>query len=285
MAVITVTTDLDVLEKYNELVTQSLAGESTYIRTKETMEDLFKDGTMTSADKAAVISSVLGSLNTSVMSTSMQTALEWAKTEKELALKKLEMEKTLDILDKELDLKEAQADKVESDDLLAQASNLRQNGSATVVNGKVVALSDAGKIWTDMQLVEQNTENAEVEEGLLEAKVDETNAGIHKIVADTYVNYGAFNGYNITGTGITGISDITPVSYRTLSDLQAIIAEEQAKGYAYNAWSNAASGLGSTIGVALTTETDIFGTGTYPQLLTDWRQAITNLNNVQLPSF
>jgi len=281
---ISITSELDVLNKYQQLIDQSLGGSSIYIRTKETIQALFDNGDIKDDDKAAVISQVLSALNTSLVNTSMTTALQWASGEKDIALKKLELEKTLDILDKELALKAAQADKMVSDDLLAQASNLRQNGAATVIDGKVVALSDEGKVWTDMQLIEQNTENAIAEESLITAKETEVNAGIHKIVADTYVNYGVYSGYNITNTGVTGITDITPVGYDTLSDLQAVIAKEQAKGYAYNAWSNAASGLGSTIGVALTSETDIF-TGDGEGLLASWKTTVDNLRDVTAPTF
>lgn len=114
------TTDMDVLKKYDELVTQSLAGDSAYIRSKETMQELFDDGTMTGPDKAAVISQVLSSLNASVMSTSTQTALQWTEAEKSLELKKLEIGKQLDILDQDKDLREAQVDKTGNDDIIAQ---------------------------------------------------------------------------------------------------------------------------------------------------------------------
>ena len=137
-----------------------------------------------------------------------------------------------------------------------------------------------------MLLTRKQVINADKEAILLTAKTGESDASTHKVIADTYTNYGAFSNYNISGTGVTGITDITPTGLTTLSSLQATIAKEQAKGFAYNAWASAASGLGSTIGTALTTETDIFGTvaGQYSDILTDFSITLKNLKNVTAPT-
>ena len=101
MATISISSDLEVLEKYNSLVRESLGSDSVYIRAKETIQDLFIDGLITSGDKAAVISNVIGGIVNSITTSSMAAAVDWAKAEKEIDLKKLELAIQLDILEQE----------------------------------------------------------------------------------------------------------------------------------------------------------------------------------------
>jgi hypothetical protein len=244
---------------------------------------MFDRGLIRGNDTANALAQVLSSINTGLVNSSMQTALQWAIEEKNIELKKLELEKQLDILSNDIALREAQAAKTVSEDLALQASNLRDNGVATVLNGKVVFLDASGTKHENILATRAQVDKMEAEIDMTEAKKTEIYAGVHKIVADTYANYGAYSGYIISATGVTGITDITPASYTTLSDAQLAIAKEQAKGYAYNAWANAASGLGSTIGVALTSETNIFTDN--PTLLTSWRTTIENLRDVSVPTF
>lgn len=39
---ITVQTELDVLSKYTELISEAMSGDSSYIRAKETLEEMYK---------------------------------------------------------------------------------------------------------------------------------------------------------------------------------------------------------------------------------------------------
>lgn len=282
MATITISTELDVICKYKELLQSSLDVDSIYIKTKETLLDMFDKGYIKDTDISVVLSEVLAQANASVVNSSMSNAVQWAIAEKELALKKLELAKQLDILDFERDLKEAQAVKTRNEDIINQAASLRQNGMPTVVDGKVISLTDSGVAYEGILLTKEQVLSEGKARELSDAKIKETNAGIHKLVADTFVNYGSYSGYVVTPNGITGIQDTTPSGYKTLSYYQGKIAAEQAKGYAYNAWANAASGLGSTIGVALTSETDIF-TGDGTGILTSWKTTVDNLKNVQVP--
>jgi len=284
MATITTSTELDVIGKYRELVKVSMEGDSSYIRAKETLEEMYDDNDVPQEGKGEVLAGLISSLHTSVMTTSMNTALAWSAKEKDLALQKLELEKQLDILQNQIEQTKAEADRTTNADLIQQAESLRQHGRMTVVKGKVVGLSDEGLQYQNIQLTKEKVESENKAQELSDAKLKETHAGVNKLVADTYVNYGMYNGYTITDKGITGITDITPVGYTTLSDAQLSIAKEQAKGYAYNAWSNVASGLGSTIGVALTSETDIF-TGDNAGILTEWKDTIGKMNKIQPPSF
>lgn len=281
---IAVTNKLDVMSKYKELLKESMGKDSPYIRAKETLEKMYTDNDVPQESKGEVLASLISSLNTSVMTTSMNTALEWAAKEKDLELKKIELEKQLQLLNYNIEQAKAEVDRTTNADLIQQAESLRQHGRMTVVNGRVVGLSDEGLMFYGINLAKEKVESEQKAQNLSEAKVKETYAGINKLVADTFVNYGSFTGYEINESGITGITDTTPIGYTTLSKTQIAIGKEQAKGYAWNAWSNVASGLGSTIGVALTSETDIF-TGTNGDILSEWKDTISKMNRIQPPTF
>ena len=281
---IAVKTELDVLSKYTKLINEAMSGDSPYIRAKETLEEMFKDNDVPQDSKGEILAGLISSMNTSIMTTSMNTALAWASKEKELEFKKLELEKQVQILQNQIEQTKAEADKIVNSDLIQQAESLRQHGKMTVVNGKVVGLSAEGLMYENTELTKEKTKSEQKTQDLSEAKVKELYAGVNKIVADTYVNYGMFTGYTIAENGVTGIMDVTPLGYTTLSKTQIAIGKEQAKGYAWNAWSNVASGLGSTIGVALTSETDIFS-GSNGDILTEWKDTISKMNRIQPPIF
>jgi len=283
----TVTVSLDVLDKYEALVKESLDGESVYIRAKETMEKMFKDSEINSTDKANVISSIVGSMVNGITNASMSTALEWAKYEKELALKKLELDQQLLLLEKDGDLKDAQIEQAKIQNRLAQIESKRMFGTGVFDgNDALVSLTEEGKVWNDMQLVSQQTDNAAVQKEVLESQVVQSQVAIHKIVADTYTNFGSFTySLNAEGNGIDSVTDNTPSSYITLSEVQRNIAIEQGKGYTYNAWANALSGSASILGTALASGDFDFSSGSSgEQLLYTVLNCATNLKNTNSTS-
>ena len=284
MATISLSTNLDVQDKYKGLVEQSLAEGSVYIRTKETLMDMFDKGYVKDDQIAEVLSNVLASANQTVFNTSMSTALQWAEAEKNLVLKKAELEAQLDTIAEDTALKTAQVTKLGHEDVAVQANTRRTYGVPTVVNGEVTTLTDVGSAYNETELIKEKIISEQKNQDIATAKVDEAYAGVNKIVADTFANYGMLNGYTVDKQGLSGLSTI---GHHPLSELQATIAEEQAKGYAYNAWANAASGLGSTIGVAMTSDTNIFGNvaGQYTGLLTDWKDTVAKLKNITQPTF
>lgn len=284
MATVTETSKLDVIAKYKELIKVSTDADSLYIKAKETLEQMYKDNDVPQDSKGEVLGQLISSLHTSVMSTSMNTALAWAAKEKDIALRKLELEKQLDVLTNNIAQSEAEAERVRVANLIQQAESLRQHGTMIVANEKVVGLSAEGIQYQNIELTKEKIESEKKAQNLSDAKLKESYAGINKLVADTYVNYGMFTGYTIAENGITGVTNVTPTGWKTLSNAQLTIAQQQAKGYAWNVWSNVATGLGSTIGVALTSETDIF-TGDNSGILTQWKDVITKMNQIQPPSF
>jgi hypothetical protein len=243
---------LDVISKYNALVSESLGSSSVYIRAKETVQELTADGSLDDVQKAAIIGDVIGKAVGSITNASMSTALEWAKYEKDLSLKKLEMDQQLLIMTQDRLLKEAQVAQVDSQTRLALVESRRMFGTGTFdgSSGALLSLSEAGKVWNDMQLVLQQTTNAGEEETLLKSKIEESKVAIHKVVADTYRNFG---NYTFTLAASGGISNVNreDIGESTLSDTQQNIAVQQGKGYTYNAWANALTGSASILGTAI----------------------------------
>jgi len=261
MATITITDTLDVAEKYELLVKQSLAGNSAYIRAKETIQELVDSGSIDETQKSEVLSSILGGMINNITSSSMSTAMAWANSEKDVALKKLELAKQLDILDQELALKTAQVAQVTSATRLSKVESKRVYGTAVFdTNNNISSIDATGKVATDILLAEAQTVKVGSENTLVIQKVKESHAAVHKIVADTYVNYG---NYTYSGLSESGISTVSPGhgAYKTLSTTQQDIAIEQAKGYTYNAWANALTGSASMLGTAIAADLASFEPG------------------------
>lgn len=280
MATISVTTDFDVLSKYESLVKESLDGESAYIRAKETLQELFDDNSISESDRSTILTGIIGAAVNTITTSSMSAAVQWAQAEKEFALRKLEAELQLDILAEEKALKKAQAEQIASNSRLAMIESRRMYGIATFdANDNITSLDESGKVWSDMQLTETQKDKILADKGLVEQKVVESYAAVHKIVADTYVNYG---NYTYSVPAVSGIGTVTTQhgAYKTLSDTQREIAVEQAKGYTYNAWANALTGSASMLGTAIAAEYAEFGAGQPGGILLDTvLDAANNLKN------
>jgi hypothetical protein len=281
MATISVTNDLDVADKYETLVKQSLAGDSVYIRAKETLQELFENGTITEAEKSQVLSNIIGGMVNNITSTSMSTAIAWAQAEKEVELKKLELAKQLDILDQEILLKEEQVAKLEKDSIAQQAQTIRTFGVPTVIDGDVASLDNSGKLYEEILLTRQQVSNAVKEGSLLDSKKVESRAAVHKVVADTWRNFGSYT-FDLTDTGLQNVTANHTAT--TLSDIQEVIAKEQAKGYAYNAWANALSGSVSAIGTAMAGGEINFSSGLGQDLADHFNTFSANMQNVTVPN-
>ena len=159
MALIPIDTSLYVIKKQRALVKEALGKEGIYIRAKETLIDLLNTGSFTDEARSAVIAETISKMVGDITSSSMSIGLQWASQEKELALKKEELELQLDIL-------AAQKDKLDEDiktslatTQLQQAKLLREYGAPTKdSDGNVVALSNTGAVWESMQLVKKQVE-------------------------------------------------------------------------------------------------------------------------------
>ena len=273
---ITLDTNLDVSSKYRELVERATDGDSIYIRAKETLEKLWENGSIDAGSKAEVTVQIFSALNNAVVTAAMGTALQWAAQEKQLEISKLKLAYELDLLKAQSETQDVATDTEMAKKQLTQAQAIRLYGTSVKdAEGNVLTLNSDGQIYEQILLTREEVANKEQEFKNLEAVEKKTYADVHRLVADTYVNHGMYSGYSILPTGITYTSKIS--THKTLSDYQAGIASVQAKGYAYNAWGNAATSAASMIGVLLSSEN---GTAITEADVALWRTAVTNLNTI-----
>ena len=144
MASVNVSHELEVIEKFESIMHSSLGSESVYIRTKETLQALIADGSLSSKEKAEIVSNVLNNLNSTLVSAGLSTALQWAAKERDIELDKLKLEKELDILQQDILLRTAQVEKMAWDSIATQAQTIRMYGTPIVLNGVVTSLAAAG---------------------------------------------------------------------------------------------------------------------------------------------
>ena len=258
---ITLNTELDVISKYKELVTNSLDGDSVYARVKETLERLQDDGAISDAKKAELMANVVSSVVGSITSNSMNTALAWTTKEKELRLQKLELEAKLNNIDQDALVKKAQVRNLNVERTKTQAEILRVYGSPMLdVDGNVTSLADEGKVFTDMQYTNTQITKTAKEQTAIDANIKQTEANTYKITTDALVNHGKWT-YNLSDTGVASATRAAIAGFTPLSDIQTAIAKEQAKGYTYNAWSNVVTTASTMVGTAIASELPIFGPG------------------------
>jgi len=247
---IDMSTELDVVSKYRALVKASLDADSVYIRTKETLQALSEEGDLKDVDKAKVLSEVLASVNTSLVSSCMSTALDWANSEKNLVLKKSELEEANYRSRKEAEFTEQR----KKDSQVANFNNSIQTralyGSGTVdATVYVSSYSSVGsKLEKDLAMTQAQIDSAVVEKDLGIEKRKEVALGRQKAAVDMYVNYGLPTvGYSADGTA----TSVSVNSTGTLSDIQKNIAKNQANGYTWNAWANGVTSASSALGTAI----------------------------------
>ena len=279
--VISLDTSMDVISKYKQLVEASANGESLYVRAREVIKALKEDNLITNGDEGAAIAQVVAQLSGSASSQAMSTALAWESAEKELVLKKEELEKKIDLLKIEATKAEHDVDLAKVTKNAAEAKMIREYGANIVyVNGEVATLPDEGRAYEEIKSMKQSTLNAEATNYGIKAQTEQAYASIHKLVADTYVNHGMYSGYTVAENGITGTQKLN-TGYVTLSEMNRVVAGEQAKGYVLNAYSNAASSSAGMIGTLVAAEIP----GLDPtQYLQTWKSAVDKLNNLVVPT-
>ena len=279
--VISLNTSMDVISKYKQLVEASANGESLYVRAREVIKALKEDNLITNGDEGTAIAQVVAQLSGSASSQAMSTALAWESAEKELVLKKEELEKKIDLLKIEATKAEYDADLAKVTKNAAEAKMIREYGANIIyVNGSVATLPDEGRAYEEIKSMKQATLNAEATNYGIKAQTEQAHASIHKLVADTYVNHGMYSGYTVSEHGITGTQKLN-TGYVTLSEMNRVVAGEQAKGYVLNAYSNAASSSAGMIGTLVAAEIP----GLDPtQYLQTWKSAVDKLNNLVVPT-
>ena len=284
MATILIETKLDVIEKQKQLVEEALGPDSIYIRMKETLLDLLNQGDIKGTEKARAIAETITQMSASITANVMNTGLAWAEAEKRLALQKEELEKQLDILEQQGKLTENQVADTLASRQLKQAQLLRLYGTPSKdSDGNVVMLANEGKEYLTMENIEADTANKAIQGEVLTATKEQNWAQTHKLIADTYINHGVFTWTNLNDKGLSGVSK-TNVGYVTLSDLQKQVSKEQARGYVYNAWANAASAGASMLGTLAGAELESIPSTTWTEMINLWKNPTQKLGNELAPN-
>lgn len=273
--------EIAVVEKQKALVEEALGPDGVYIRMKENLIDMLDRGEIKSEDRGKIIAETISQMSSSITSSAMSIGLQWATQEKEAAFKREEMSRTLELLEKQIDKAKEDAIGSIAQKQMLQAQMIRDYGSPTLDNeGNVVALPDEGRIYEMIVGIKQENENKKDLNDQILAQTDEVYARTHRLVADTYVNHGVYSWTTLQKNGMAGVTKAT-TGYTTLSDLQKVVTGEQAKGYAYNAWGNAASASGGMIGTLVAAEIPGLDPATY---LNAWMNSVTKINAVTAPT-
>ena len=275
--VISIDTSIDVKSKYKELIDLSADKDSLYIRAREIVEALKQDNLITSGDEGAIIAQTISQLSSSASSAAMSIALQWGAKEKELILQKEETEYRIDALKLANEKAEFDRDNSQATKIYTQAKTIREMGKPTLINGDVASLQDYGVEYQRILGLEKDVQIKDVQKSNYAAQTKQVQAQVHKLVADTYVNHGMFTGYTISESGITGTSH-QPQSYVTLSEMNRQVAKEQARGYAWNAWSNAASASAGMIGTLVAAE--IANETLVNSAVSTWQDAVKKINDI-----
>ena len=284
MATILIETDLDVVSKQRLLVEEALGPDSVYIRMKETLIDLIDKGEIKGTDRAKVVGETIAQMSASITANVMNTGLQWAEAEKKLALQKEEMQKQLDILEQNKLLITNQVATSLADRQLKQAQLRREYGTPTLdSDGNVTGLGDDGKEYASILNIQADTSNKAKQAEVLDATKQQNWAQTHKIVADTYINHGVFTWTGLTNAGLTGVTKAN-TGYTTLSDMQKVVSGEQAKGYSYNAWSNAASAGASMLGTLAGAEIQSIDSTSWAEMINLWKTPTTKLGAIVTPT-
>jgi hypothetical protein len=133
-------------------------------------------------------------------------------------------------------------------------------------------------VQAEIDLATQEKTNKVTEERVLQGRVQESIASVYKLYADTSTNFGGTLTSTKDSSGWYTISYNPPSdtdATKTLSYYQKEIAKQQAKGYVYNAWSNAVNASATTLGL-LISENDA-ATTTQVSLQNSMLRGICNL--------
>ena len=255
--------DLDVISIYKDLMEASTSSRSVYIRTKETLIDMFATTTFTDQEKATVTAQTLSSIATSITSTAMEAAIK-------IATENRDSKYVLTKLREDTKLTTAQAAKIESDiakadkdtDLLVmkgwqiQADLRREYGlTATPAISEIIVPSNS---FTDYGIKVETLKKAKV---------------------DTYATYS--NSYRTNGN-VSYTADPTTGQFTTvgadttgLTVAQTNVAIRQEQGFDDNQRQHMVNSSASMVGLLVSSESY---TGSYAPYLDRWIASADYLN-------
>ena len=235
--------DLDVIPIYKELMEASTGVNSVYIRTKETLEDMFKNDVIKDPERAGVVSQTLSTIATAITSDAMNAAIK-------IATENRDAKYVLTKLREDTKLTTAQAAKIEAD----IAATEKDTDYKIMQGWKVQAelYRDFGINVDGLGLTVPITPSTSYSdygtkvETLKKAKVD---------TYATYANSYRTNGkVNYTTNILTGQFDAVSADTHGLTMAQTNVAIRQKEGFDDNMRQHVVNSSASLAGLLLSTE-------------------------------
>ena len=253
---------LSVIEKYEGLMLSTLSEDSLYARSKETFFAVFDKLNVTDSEKASMVSHNIMQLTTQLSASAMQSAVMWAKEERDgqyqLALIKAQTDvayaqaaKTQEeicIVDKDIELKCAQIE-------AAIAGSIRDNGKVTSY------VQDADGDTCRPKTLESA--------GLKYAQTKQVEADSYRLFADAYRKSGVVvigeDSNDSVRKGLSGDADGYTWQQKQNAERQRIAYEDSKLNHAVN---SSASMIGQMLSAEVAPDPDTLG---------NWRNAMTRL--------
>lgn len=251
---------LDIVDKYKDLMQATLSDDSLYARAKETFYSVFDELGVNEDERAKLVSSYMVEMSTSLSASAMQSALQWAKEERDgaYALAKVKA-------DTELSL--AQFEKVKSDICLTDKQ--------TELACAQVEATIAGSIRENGRVATYDADGCKptalIAEGLKYEQTKQVEASTYQIHADAYRKSGVVQiGEDLNDNVVKGLSG-DDYGY---TDQQIKNAERQRIAYEDSKRNHAANSSSAMIGQMLTAEI-----APNEADIDRWREAVDYLNS------
>ena len=233
--------ELDVIDKYKELMVATLSDESIYIRAKETIYSVFDELGVNNTDRASIVVGHIDKMTTELSATAMQSAIQWAKEERDgaysLALIKAQTE---------VAIAQAEVAKESICKTIKETELMCANITSTIAksireNGMVTSYEDADECKP------KTLDNS----GLKYEQTQQVKAATYQTFADAYRKSGVVEiGIDSTDEvkkGLTGNEDGYTWQQQTNAERQRIAYEDSKLNHAANS-------SASMIGQMLTAE-------------------------------
>ena len=256
--------DLDVIPIYKELMEASTGQNSIYLRTKETLVDMFESSTFTDAEKSTVIAQTLSSIATGTTAKILDAAIQIAADNRDA---KFGLTKQRE----ETKLITAQASKLEAD--IAKSD---KEQDLLVMQGWSVQ----SQLYRDYGVVTHNlTSNTKLLPSDAYTSYGVKWETLKKAKVDTYATYA--NSYRTNGN-VSYTTNIATGQFSTVSadaigltHAQTNVAIRQETGFDDNQRQHVANSSASMIGLLLSSEASGID---YAPYLDSWTQSINYLN-------
>lgn len=156
MSIIITSKSIDVIAKQRALVKEALGPDGVYIKTKETLLDLFDKGGLKNVDSAKIIANTISSLCNSITNNAMNVGLQWAAQEETLAFEEAKTKASLELVEAQAaNAVEATKQTIVSKNI-ALAELMKNYGTPTYnTEGVLITLALDGKITKEIELIDK----------------------------------------------------------------------------------------------------------------------------------